>query len=50
MEVASSELTVQEHGSMLLAELACREGAAAQEVLECVASISAIARLQLQEK
>jgi hypothetical protein len=50
MEAASSELTVQEHGSMLLAELACREGAGAQEVLECVKCITDIARLQLQEK
>lgn len=44
------DLMVQEHGAMLLAEMACRPGAAAHELLECIMIVANIARLQLQDK
>lgn len=50
MDTSGAELTVQEHGCMLMAELACRESATAQEVLDCIMTVSNVARLQLQEK
>eukprot|EP00803_Ostreobium_quekettii_P008476 evm.model.scf_30EXC.8 EVM.evm.TU.scf_30EXC.8 scf_30EXC:116874-133578(-) len=50
IEDAGNELTVQEHGCMLLAELACRQDASDQEVIDCVVTVSNVARLQMQEK
>ncbi|PNH06439.1 hypothetical protein TSOC_007210 [Tetrabaena socialis] len=44
------DLNVQEHGCMLLAEMACTPGVAAQEVLDCVVTLANVARLQLQDK
>ena len=50
IEDSGNELTVQEHGCMLLAELACRHDASDQEVIDCVVTVSNVARLQMQEK
>lgn len=45
-----ADLMVQEHGAMLLAEMASRPGAPSAEVLECIMIVANIARLQLQDK
>ena len=45
-----NELTVQEHGCMLLAEIAISASVSDQEVLECAETITMVARLQMQEK
>ncbi|GMH36204.1 hypothetical protein BSKO_04072 [Bryopsis sp. KO-2023] len=50
IEDDGNELTVQEHGCMVLAELACRPDASDQEIIECVATVTNVARLQMQEK
>lgn len=50
MATAVRELTVQEHGCMLLAELACRDAACAAEILDCTITVSAVVQQQLQEK
>lgn len=50
IEDERNELTVQEHGCMVLAELACRQHASDQEIIECVATVTNVARLQMQEK
>jgi len=45
-----NELTVQEHGCMLLAELVTSAVLSDQEILECVGTVTNVARLQVQEK
>ncbi|KXZ54121.1 hypothetical protein GPECTOR_5g222 [Gonium pectorale] len=50
LAVMSKDLNVQEHGAMLLAELACTPGLGGREVLESIVTVANIARLQLQEK
>lgn len=50
LSVMGRELNVQEHGAMLLAEMACNPGVSAQDVLESIVTVANIARLQLQDK
>ncbi len=44
------ELNVQEHGAMLLAEMACGAGVSGRDVLDSIVLVANIARLQLQDK
>lgn len=44
------DLNVQEHGAMLLAEMACRPGATQAEIQECIVVVANIAKMQLQDK
>ncbi|GIL69844.1 hypothetical protein Vretifemale_639, partial [Volvox reticuliferus] len=50
LSVMGRELNVQEHGAMLLAEMACSSDMAGRDVLESIVTVANIARLQLQDK
>lgn len=50
MAVAAGQWAAQEHGAMLLAELASRPGAAEEEVLVCARMLVSLAVEQLDKK
>jgi len=45
-----NELTVQEHGCMLLAEIVTSEGVTSKDILDCAGIVATVGRLQIQEK
>ena len=50
MAVAAGQWTAQEHGAMLLAELASRPGALEEDILVCARLLVALAEEQLEKK
>eukprot|EP00210_Caulerpa_lentillifera_P002548 g2445.t1 len=45
-----NELTVQEHGCMIISELAISTELTEEEIMECVSTVTNVARVQIQEK